>query len=113
MSSETGNAQARKENWGSGNPNLELQKQETHNPNHSDSVIERTAKAEITQKPLAAPGTNDGAKVGKLGAACSERIGRELISDSSCWNGADCHSGSSSATRLNSPARLRQPPFCV
>lgn len=37
MSSETGNAQARKENRGSGNPNIELQKQESRDPNHSDS----------------------------------------------------------------------------
>lgn len=37
MSSETGNAQAKKENRGSDNPNMKLQKQESRNPNHSDS----------------------------------------------------------------------------
>ncbi|MGI8943015.1 MAG: hypothetical protein ACR2FJ_02045 [Qipengyuania sp.] len=37
MSSETGNAQARKENRGSSNPNIRLQKQESRDPNHSDA----------------------------------------------------------------------------
>lgn len=37
MSSDTGNAQARKENRGSSNPNMKLQKQESRNPNHSDA----------------------------------------------------------------------------
>lgn len=36
MSSDTGNAQARKEHRGSSNPNMELQKEESRNPNHSD-----------------------------------------------------------------------------
>ncbi|WP_164549696.1 hypothetical protein [Altericroceibacterium xinjiangense] len=37
MSSETGNAQARKENRGSSSPNMELQKEESRDPNHSDA----------------------------------------------------------------------------
>lgn len=37
MSSETGNAQAKKENRGSGAPNIKLQKEESRNPNHSDA----------------------------------------------------------------------------
>ena len=37
MSSETGNAQARKENRGSSNPNLELQKREERDPNKSNA----------------------------------------------------------------------------
>lgn len=37
MSSDTGNAQGRKENRGSSNPNIELQKEESHDPNHSDA----------------------------------------------------------------------------
>ena len=37
MTSETGNAQAKKENRGSSNPNMELQKQESRDPNHSDA----------------------------------------------------------------------------
>lgn len=36
MSSETGNAQARKENRGSSNPNMKLQKQESRDPNKDD-----------------------------------------------------------------------------
>ena len=37
MASETGNAQARKEQRGSSNPNIKLQKQESRDPNHSDA----------------------------------------------------------------------------
>ncbi|MGV2495598.1 hypothetical protein [Pelagerythrobacter aerophilus] len=37
MTSETGNAQARKENRGSSNPNEKLQKQEERDPNHSNA----------------------------------------------------------------------------
>ncbi|WP_165271738.1 hypothetical protein [Pelagerythrobacter rhizovicinus] len=37
MTSETGNAQARKENRGSSNPNQMLQKQEERDPNHSNA----------------------------------------------------------------------------
>lgn len=37
MSSETGNAQAKKENRGSSNPNIEMQKQESRDPNHSNA----------------------------------------------------------------------------
>lgn len=37
MSSETGNAQAKKENRGSGNPNVELQKRESRDPEHSNA----------------------------------------------------------------------------
>lgn len=37
MSSETGNAQAREENRGSGNPNIKLQKQEERDPNKSNA----------------------------------------------------------------------------
>lgn len=37
MTSETGNAQARKENRGSGNPNEKLQKQEERDPNRSNA----------------------------------------------------------------------------
>lgn len=36
MSSDTGNAQAKKENRGSSNPNMKLQKEESRDPNHSD-----------------------------------------------------------------------------
>lgn len=37
MSSDTGNAQAKKENRGSSNPNAKLQKEEACDPNHSDA----------------------------------------------------------------------------
>jgi len=37
MASETGNAQAKKENRGSSNPNMKLQEEESRNPNHSDA----------------------------------------------------------------------------
>jgi hypothetical protein len=37
MSSDTGNAQAKKEQRGSGNPNIELQKQESRDPNKSNA----------------------------------------------------------------------------
>lgn len=37
MASETGNAEAKKENRGSGSPNLELQKRESRDPNKSNA----------------------------------------------------------------------------
>lgn len=37
MSSDTGNAQAKRENRGSSNPNMKLQKQKSRDPNHSDA----------------------------------------------------------------------------
>jgi hypothetical protein len=37
MTSETGNVQAKKEHRGSGNPNMELQKQEERDPNKSNA----------------------------------------------------------------------------
>lgn len=37
MSSETGNAQARKENQGSNNPNQKLQEAESRHPHHSNA----------------------------------------------------------------------------
>lgn len=37
MSSDTGNAQAKKENRGSDSPNIKLQKQESRDPNHSEA----------------------------------------------------------------------------
>lgn len=37
MTSETGNAQAKKENRGSSNPNMEVQKREERDPNKSNA----------------------------------------------------------------------------
>ena len=37
MASETGNAQAKKENRGSDSPNIELQKRESRDPNKSNA----------------------------------------------------------------------------
>jgi hypothetical protein len=37
MSSETGNAQARKENRGSSNPNMKLQEKESRDPDKSNA----------------------------------------------------------------------------
>ena len=43
MTSETGNAQAKRENRGSDSPNIELQKEESRNPDH-DNGRDRTGR---------------------------------------------------------------------
>lgn len=52
MSSETGNTQAKKENRGSSNPNMELQKEESRNPNHSDARDKTGRKGGDNEKNL-------------------------------------------------------------
>jgi len=52
MTSETGNAQARKENRGSGNPNEKLQKQEERDPNRSNARDRENRKGGDNEEAL-------------------------------------------------------------
>jgi hypothetical protein len=52
MSSETGNAQARKENQGSSNPNMKLQKDEARRPDHSNARDRENRKGGDNAKAL-------------------------------------------------------------
>ena len=52
MTSETGNTQGRKEQRGSDNPNMKLQKQESRDPNHSDARDRTGRKGGDNEKNL-------------------------------------------------------------
>ncbi len=52
MASDTGNSQAKKEQHGSDNPNIELQKEESRNPNHSNARDRTGRKGGDNEKNL-------------------------------------------------------------
>jgi hypothetical protein len=52
MASDTGNAKAKKEHRGSSNPNVELQKRESRDPDHSNARDETGRKGGDNAKNL-------------------------------------------------------------
>jgi hypothetical protein len=52
MTQHTGNAMGRKEQHGSGNPNMQRQKQESGDPNHSDARDRTGRKGGDNEKNL-------------------------------------------------------------